>query len=277
MGAIIWLASYPKSGNTWMRAFLHNLLANPKEPVNINSLNKFCLGEDRAEYYNHFDARPLSTLSAEEVLALRPRVHQLLTEASPDSVFVKTHNYLGEVSGVPLITMACTAGAIYVVRNPLDVVISYAHHYGVEMDEAIAHLGHSGAGTPTTNLVARQYYGTWSQHVQSWTQQVSPTLHVVRFEDMAERPTETFGTIARFLGLDPPAERLERAIAFSSFDQLSGQESDQGFNERSQHSRFFRSGQAGQWREALSEEQIGRLVAQHREQMERFGYLPEGY
>jgi hypothetical protein len=276
MGAIIWLASYPKSGNTWMRAFLHNLLKNPKEPASINQLNQFCLGEDSAALYNELDPRPMSALTPAEIMALRPKVHRLLTKASPDSVFVKTHNLLGEAEGSPLVNMECTAGAIYMVRNPLDVAISYAHHFGVDMDEAIEQLNFPGAGTPTTNMGARQYYGTWSMHVSSWTQVPFPALHVVRYEDMRDSPSQTFARVAKFLGLNPPPDRLERAISFSSFDQLRTQEDESGFVERSQHARFFRSGQVGQWRRDLSEDQVKRVVSQHREQMARFGYLPEG-
>ncbi|HEX9771788.1 MAG TPA: sulfotransferase domain-containing protein [Kiloniellales bacterium] len=277
MGAIIWLASYPKSGNTWMRVFLHNLLRNPKEPAGINSINQFCLGEDEAALYNSLDPRPLSTLTAAEVMALRPRVHEHLTKASPDSVFVKTHNLLGEAEGSPLVNMACTAGAIYVVRNPLDVAISYAHHFGLGLDEAIGQLNYAGAGTPTTDLVARQYYGTWSMHVASWTEVALPARHVVRFEDMIDDPLETFAGVARFLGLEPPLDRLQRAISHSSFEQLQSQENETGFVERSQYSRFFRSGQVGQWRAELTEDQINRIVSDHRAQMERFGYVPEGF
>ena len=76
--------------------------------------------------------------------------------------------------------------------------------------------------------------------------------------------------------VNPPPDRLERAVSFSSFEQLRSQEDETGFVERSQNARFFRSGQIGQWRQDLSEEQVRRVVSQHREQMERFGYLPEG-
>ncbi len=277
MGAIIWLASYPKSGNTWMRVFLHNLLRNPNEPAGINNINQFCLGEDNASLYNSLDPRPLSTLTPAEIMALRPKVHELLTKAFPDSVFVKTHNLLGEAEGSPLVNMECTAGAIYLVRNPLDVAISYAHHFGLGLDDAIAHLNYAGAGTPTTDVVARQYYGTWSMHVASWTQVPFPARHVVRYEGLIENPLETFRGVAEFLGLDPPPGRLQRAISHSSFEQLQSQENEKGFVERSQYSRFFRSGRVGQWREELSESQIKQVVSDHRDQMERFGYVPDGY
>lgn len=277
MGAIIWLASYPKSGNTWIRAFLHNLLMNPRQPADINAFNRFCLGEDKAEYYNHFDSRPLSELTPEEVAELRPKVHHLLTRSFPDSVFAKTHNYLGEWMGVPLVTMECTAGAIYIVRNPLDVAISYAHHFGVSVDEAISQMANPGMGSPTTDTIARQVYSTWSIHVESWTQNPMPALHVVRYEDMAAQPFRTFGGLARFLGLSPPRERLRRAITRSSFKVLKRQEDEHGFVERSQYSQFFRAGRAGQWREVLTHEQVAAIVSSHREQMGRFGYVPRGF
>lgn len=277
MGAIIWLASYPKSGNTWTRAFLHNLLMNPKEPADINALNRFCLGEDKAQYYTQFESRPLTELTFKEVMALRPKVHQLLTEAFPDSVFVKTHNFLGEIEGVPLVTMEHTAGAIYIVRNPLDVVISYSHHYGVDIDTAIEQMNNPLMGTPTTEMVVRQVYGSWSMNVQSWTQVPMPSLHVMRYEDMYSQPFQTFATVARFLGLNPPRERLQKAIDNSSFKALQRQERQHGFIERSANSRFFREGRPGQWRKALSEEQIARIVEAHREQMARFDYIPQGF
>ncbi|MCZ6617779.1 MAG: sulfotransferase domain-containing protein [Gammaproteobacteria bacterium] len=277
MGAIIWLASYPKSGNTWMRAFLHNLLLNQKEPVSINDVTRFCFGEAAAVHFNRFDRRPLSQLTDQEIAQLRPKVHELLTRAYPDSVFVKTHNYLGDHEGVPLITMRHTAGAIYMVRNPLDVAISFSHHFGLELTEAIEQLAHPGIGTATTDRNAQQVYGSWSLNVKSWTQQQFPTLHVVRYEDMTGQPIKTFSGVAGFLGLSPPRERLDRAIANSSFEVLKAQEEETGFTERTEHSRFFRQGRIEQWKEVLSEDQVGKIVSDHREQMERFGYVPEGY
>jgi hypothetical protein len=277
VGAIIWLASYPKSGNTWMRVFLHNLLLNPVEPVSINTVTRFCVGEAAASHFNQFDPRPLSQLSDQEVARLRPKVQQYLTHFSSDSVFVKTHNYLAEHEGFPLISLEHTAGAIYMIRNPLDVAISFSHHFGLELDESIEQMSHSGIGTATNDKNAQQVYGTWSLNVQSWTQQSLPALHVVRYEDMARQPFRTFENVAKFLGLNPPGERLRRAIKSSSFETLKAQEDQHGFDESTEYSRFFREGRVGQWKEALSEEQVRRVVSDHREQMERFGYMPDGY
>jgi hypothetical protein len=275
MGKIIWLASYPKSGNTWLRAFLHNLLRNPNEPYNINQLTDFTLSDNQARWFQLFDSRPGSQMTHEEVAALRPKVHERMTKASSDSVFVKTHNALVEDRGVPMITMSCTAGAIYVIRNPLDVVISHSNHYALSIDGSIEALNTPGLHSVNDDVHVYERHGSWSEHVLSWTQRPNRALHVVRYEDMLDAPIKTFGGIAAFLGLKPSRERLNKAIKLSSFKVLREQEKRQGFIERSAHAeRFFRAGRAGQWRSLLTPEQVEALTSVHREQMARFGYWP---
>ncbi len=277
MGAIIWLASYPKSGNTWLRAFLHNLLRNPQEGYDINKLDDFTVGESSYGWYRLFDDRPLETYTDSEVAALRPRVHRHLTTLFPDSIFAKTHCAVMEDHGVPTVTFEVTAGAIYVIRNPLDVTISYAHHLGATIDDAIAYMANPRAQVPASRGHVHELLSSWSEHVESWTAKPSRALHVVRYEDMLTKPQTAFGGIVRFLGLKPPRPRLERAIARSSFRVLREQERRHGFKEKSEQAeRFFREGKAGQWREALTPEQIERVVSAHRQQMQRFGYYPLG-
>lgn len=278
MGAIIWLASFPKSGNTWMRALLHNLLRNPDRPTPINEIDSFALGESVAAWYYQFTDKKASELTLEELTELRPKVHKAMMGAHPDSVFVKTHSYLGESCGKPIHTMECTAGAIYVVRNPLDVCPSFANHFGITIDRAIdAMADENGLGAATDTNVA-EIITSWSLNVKSWTQVPHPRIKVVRYEDLLERPQHTFGGVTKFLGLDPPKERLKKAIKFSSFKELSSQEAKAGFKEKSEHAqRFFNVGKRDQWRSKLTEEQVKRIVDGHREQMERFKYVPRGY
>lgn len=275
MGAIIWLASYPKSGNTWLRAFLHNLLRNPDRPMGINELDKFCLGDSQAVWYQHVSGRSPAQMTKEEVAALRPRVHEAFTQAFPDSVFAKTHNILAAAFGQPMVTMDCTAGAIYVLRNPLDVTISLADHFGITLDQSVEFMANPQAGTENDDVNAFEFYGTWSQHVASWTREGNQGMIWLRYEDLLQKPNQSFGRVASYLGLKPSRQRLDKAIKFSSFKVLRSQEEREGFRERSKHAeRFFRVGKASQWRTTLSTEQVDAIVAAHGEQMERFGYLP---
>ncbi|MDR3498375.1 MAG: sulfotransferase domain-containing protein [Parvibaculum sp.] len=278
MGALIWLASYPKSGNTWMRSFLHNLLRNSVTPVPLDELGDFCLGESYAPWYRRHADRPLEELASEDIAALRPRAQRDFTQVSPDSVFVKTHNYLGDWHGHPLHNMDVTAGAIYIVRNPLDVALSMGPHFGYSIDEAIEVLQNEGAGTVMDENHIPEVHASWSTHVRSWTEHPNPQLLVMRYEDLLDKPRKSFKQVTKFLGLSPSTERLERAIRNSSFKVLKAQEQKTGFRERSNKaSAFFREGRKDQWREKLTPEQVRRIIADHREQMERFGYIPKDY
>lgn len=100
----------------------------------------------------------------------------------------------------------------------------------------------------------------------------------MRYEDLYEHPEDFFGKMSGFLGLNPDEARLARAVKNASFEVLSAQEKERGFKEKPEHARaFFRGGRPGQWREELSEDQVRQIVSDHRTQMERFGYVPEGF
>ncbi len=278
MGNIIWLASYPKSGNTWMRSFLHNLLRNSQKPVDINELDHFCIGESASGPYARHGIADPTDVNHDLLAKLRPQVQRDFTSYFPDSVFAKTHNFLGEWHGVPLHNMDVTAGAIYVLRNPLDVVLSMTHHFGEDVDGAIKRLANPGALTAAGPDHVPEFHSSWSRHVESWTARPNPQLLVVRYEDLTVKPRKYFKQVSTFLGLKPKAERLERAIRNSSFKALKRQEETTGFKEKSEFAQsFFREGKTEQWREKLTDAQIKQIVSDHREQMERFNYVPEGY
>ena len=276
MGGIIWLASYPKSGNTWVRTFLHNLLLNATRPADLNELTKFTIGDGNKSWYEHVTGKPFDSFSPEEIAALIPKVHRAYAQSRPDSVFVKTHNMFGKIHGVPLITPEFTAGAIYIVRNPLDVVISLSDHYGMPIDQGIEMMNDAEAYSAETASRLADFLGSWSIHVTSWQAMDRSRMHVMRYEDMLYKPEKSFGDLAKFLGLKPPKDRLKRAIKFSSFDTSRKLEAEKGFNERSDKAeKFFRVGKAGQWKTVLTAPQVDKIVTAHHDVMETFGYLPK--
>jgi hypothetical protein len=277
MAGIVWLASYPKSGNTWLRAFLHNFLRDPERAYDINKLTDLTAGESMTYLYRAQDPALDQHFTDERIRELRPLVHRTISRSSPDSVLVKTHNALVEEDGYPLISLDLTAGAIYIVRNPLDVVISFSHHNRTTVDNMIEFMANKTAATVSNEKNVYELYDSWSGHVASWTATPSPTLHVVRYEDMLANPQKSFAAVVKFLGIEAPRQRIERAIRLSSFTVLKEQERRQGFRERpSAMEAFFREGKAGQWKKTLTREQVAAIVAAHREQMARFGYVPEG-
>jgi len=275
MGAILWLASYPKSGNTWLRVFLANLLAHRPEPVPLAELPSFCDDEARPERYTAAAGRPSTQLSLAEICALRPRVHAAIAASVGGTVLVKTHNCAGAYDGHPLHDPAVTAGAIYVVRNPLDVVVSMTHHFGLTVDAAINWLASDDAGTANDELFTSQVLGSWTTHVASWTARGSPASVVLRYEDLLDQPEAQFGRVAKLVGLGDDPERIARAIRHAAFGTLAAMEQRDGFIEAApQSTGFFRQGSARQWQDTLSTAQVERVVATHHAQMQRLGYLP---
>ncbi len=281
MGSIVWLASFPRSGNTWTRNFLHNLLAalqGRDEEQNINDMHALTTWDVYPVWWEKHLPRGLGKASNVETAAVRLKVHADIAAAAQGLVFVKTHNALVLSYGQPTANLKVTSGAIYIVRNPLDVAISYAGHFGIPLDEAIQQISDPGLETANHERGAYEVYGAWHENVLSWTRKPSRTLYIMRYEDMLAEPEQTFGALARHLTLRPTPEQLQDAIARSSFDKLKEQEESGGFRERPKKSNaFFRVGKAGQWQEVLTKAQVRAIVRSNRVQMERFGYLPEGF
>lgn len=279
MSAILWLASYPKSGNTWLRAFLHNVLVPGESQFDINLLGGISDSDASVSNFAEIDTRAPESWTQAEIMAMRPAVQKRIAESRPGTVLCKTHNAMMMHLGKPLISMAATAGSIYVVRNPLDVVISNANHLGGSIDQTIEVLNTPDFVTQPVpgSPVVSDVMGSWSQHVASWTARPNPGQHVMGYEDMLADPDATFGDLVRFMGLNLNAPAFARALENCRFDALQRQESEKGFGEATPHSKFFRKGTAGQWREALTPDQIAAVVDAHREQMARFDYVPDGF
>ena len=277
MPGILWLASYPKSGNTWLRAVLANLIADPKSPLPINSLPDLFLGDSFLIHIEQLTGRKAEDIAPEEIPDLRRRVHEWFAKSRADNAMVKTHNAVLQIDGKPLITPSATAGALYVLRNPLDVAVSFAHHYQVSYDRAVESLCDEGYVLPPSGGQLTQYLSSWSGHVRSWTRAPGLPIHVMRYEDMAARPYQTFKALADFLGFPPDKARLKKAIKFSGFSELSRQEQKTKFVESRPDGStpFFRKGQVGGWQEALSAEQAERMIASQGEVMREHGYLDE--
>lgn len=274
MGQIIWLASYPKSGNTWLRAFLANYRAGGSEAVDINRLPELSFADNRVRYFDQVAGRPTAGLSFAETHRLRPAVHRLFAQARDGQVLVKTHCVLSRIDDIPTITPELTAAALYVVRTPLDVAVSFAHHFGLPMASAVQAISFPQLKSQPTGDTVAQPFSDWSSHVVSWLDAPGLKLHWLRYEDMHRSPARVFKGVITFLGWPFEAERLRNAIRQSDFRTLAAQEAKAGFIEASRKAeRFFRRGRIGSWRSELTADQAAFLIDRHRAVMTRLGYL----
>lgn len=276
MGGIYWLASYPKSGNTWFRLVLANYLRDSNEPISINQLNTGTIASSRL-WIDDVSGFDTSDMTADEIKNIRPDIYRWSAREG-DVGYHKIHDaYSHTRNGKPIIDNEASRGIIYIVRNPLDVAPSLANHINCSIDQAIERMADeaysfSGSQGRLSSQV-QQHLGSWSHHVMSWINQSETPLHIVRYEDMLDQPESAFGRAFRFLGLSPKASVLQKAICHSSFTELQAQEDSFEFRERPARSkRFFRSGRSRTWETELTEKQIGSLTASHGEVMELLGY-----
>jgi hypothetical protein len=277
MSGIFWLASYPKSGNTWFRVFLANLSRESDAPVDINQLKGAPIATAPWMFADAVGIEP-SDLTFDEIDALRPDFYDHLASEAEEDLFIKVHDAFTTVNGRPMFGGPCILGAVYIVRNPLDVAVSLAAQIGRSLDTSIARLNsptHTiyGESTELANQL-RQRLLTWSEHVLSWVDSTSIRMHIMRYEDMTCRPEETFGAAVAFLGLTRDPEKIRIALNRSDLREMQRMEREHGFRERSPYATtFFGRGLIGGYRDVLTAQQIACIIEAHGPVMRRFGYL----
>ncbi len=279
-GRIVWLASFLKSGNTWVRLLLANLCSDEALPVPINEISL-----QQGDIVNRlsFDEQVLldsSLLLPREIDELMPGIVGGIAAQAGSDIYIKIHDaYRHLDDGKPIVGSGYRGAALYMIRDPRDVAVSSSFHCGIGIDRAIDSMNSRhcmlGGWRRRFSRQIPQEQRDWSSHVESWVDQNDLPVHVVRYEDLHEDPVANFRKIVRFLGLNFSDEKIRHAIRCSEFSNLQRQEQESGFCERTPESSapFFRSGRVGGWQEILSEAQQEAIVQKHRRVMERFGYL----
>jgi len=275
---IIWLASYPKSGNTWIRILLTHYLKKENESFDLNNL----LTDGIASNRNIFeDATGLnsSDLTNDETENLRPDVYRYMAENAEEPLYIKIHDAnIKNSGGEYIIPDDVTSRVIYLIRNPLDVAVSMAYHSATEIDRAVEFICNENATFCSSNklltIQLQQKLLSWNNHVKSWINDKRFSILIVRYEDLLADTYKVFERIINFLGYTVDKMQLRDAVNSSKFDKISKKENETGFNEKSLYARsFFRKGINGDWVNHLAGYHVERIKTVNKEMMQRFGYL----
>lgn len=274
---IIWLASYPKSGNTWFRSFLTALLTQKEVDLNKMETNGIFSGKGVIENALDLSADFLRTEQIEQYQRL---AFSYLSDTAKKSLFMKIHDAFtfSEKDKLPLIPENATKMAVYFVRNPLDVTLSLANHVGKDLETTIEKfiVNPQGAFTRKKNSPNIQFHqplSTWSNHVESWQKHPNFPVHFMRYEDMKSQPFETFKAAVKAIGLGYSDTDIQQAIEAVEFEKLQKKEKEKGFKEKQNlNSTFFFKGQVGRWKTELTAEQIEKIRKVNEPMMRAFGY-----
>lgn len=276
MTGFYWLASYPKSGNTWLRLALLSIYQGGQPVDFVDETGWFPQAAAREAFDRALEIES-SDLTEDEIEVLRPHAYELLAREASEPLIRKVHDaFLMTKAGEPMFPPSLTLGAIYIVRDPRDVAVSFSHHLGRSIDQAIETMGATNAALARKRGILdgqlRQRMLTWSGHVESWLD-AGVRLLLIRYEEMLADPVGNLGKAAAFLGWRTEPDVIAKAAELTSFDRLRAEEQKHGFRERrSRTTNFFRRGVAGGWRDSLTPEQVHRIEQDHGRVMTRLGY-----
>ena len=266
------IASYPKSGNTWVRCLLASLLSGG-QPPDLNQLTALCPIASSRKWLEGLVGIPTGELNAAEILEARNEAYLLAARTAPGTLYLKTH----DAWSPHLFPPSATCGIVHVVRDPRDVAPSFAHHGGISIDRTIRQMASAGLIVSQSlrkwRPQADQAIGSWSEHVQSWLNQTASPSLLLRYEDLRADPLAQTARLAAFLGIEHDSALLGRAVAACDFRLLQAMEQRSGFAEKPPRSgQFFRQGEANAWHRALTPEQAGRVAGEHGAVMQSLGY-----
>jgi aryl sulfotransferase len=280
---LVLLASYPKSGNTWMRILLSNLLETGSEPENINALRLPLRGAASRAFFESETLVDSHLLRPAELAVLQPVACDTWAASLQSCAFLKTHDAWEEYPNLPARHGVLARAVVYLVRDPRDVALSLAAYRSCDVDTAINFLNNGTASLAANALQLEQRLLSWSDHARGWLSQTTVPVLLLRYEDMVEHTAGAVMRVVEFLGgsfeSEDPATAVARVVRHSSFDELRRQEQMGGFCERpgfleGRVEPFFRNGKAGSWRQTLTPQQAGLIAAVHAEQMKHLGYEP---
>lgn len=267
-----WVASYPKSGNTWCRLLISAVYAQTVCRVEY--------GMDLGPYFfGAVSPVPIEHLTMGQQMQLRPAaLYHMAMRTRLGPTVVKTHMCNGLFFQIPMFSEQWVRKVVVTVRDPRDVLTSFAEHTDQGLETMAEQMGAEEA-TQTDPERGMTYLSSWSRHVASWLDDDRFDVLVVPFEGLKE---DTFGWARKMVDhlgyAEVTDEQVKKAVAATDFDVLSKAEArakrlGAGFPERAREDQtFFRKGEAGGWREEVPPRLVAKIEDDHGEMMERLGY-----
>tara|TARA_Y200000002_G_C22522125_1_gene596000 strand:+ start:27 stop:866 length:840 start_codon:yes stop_codon:yes gene_type:complete len=278
---IIWLASYPKSGNTWIRFFINSLLYAKEGKgnlINIANIRAFPKPQQFINLVKNLDnIKEVSKnwVTAQGILNLDKKIK-----------FIKTHNVFCKLNGHPFTDLNNTLGVIYIVRDPRNVVTSIKYHYQLDTLENAKNFIFfentiSGDKNKNENPMP-SIIGSWKTHYNSW-KKFPKNLLILNYDKILSNPKKEFLKIKRFLErilkFKIDENKFNDAVENCKFEKLQQIEQSEGFIESvidkktGQKKKFFNMGPKNDWKNHLDKNIKDEIENNFREEMKELNYL----
>ena len=275
---IIWVASYPKSGNTWLRSFLTSYYLTLDGSFNFELLKNIPTFE--SNIFSPFVSKQEAAKNPKIMSKYWIEVQKNSELTNGDFIFLKTHNFCGEIDNYPFTSSKYTIGFIYVVRDPREVVISYSNHFKISLEESVNIIT-----SPSPTIILNEginypvFTYNWGVNYSSWKQFDNVPRLIIRYEDMISDPYLMFKNILIFLNnLGLPSlneDKLSNSLKNTSFSYLQNLEKNEGFEEQNllKNTKFFNKGSVDSWKTKLSKEQVNKIENKFSAEMRELKYI----
>ena len=283
---IIWLASYPKSGNTWVRSFLNSLLFNKDNSANLNELSKIDQYPKRSHFKNL-----VSEIDNLEELSLNWIKSQKIINKDNQIKLLKTHHALCNYKNSFFTNGEVSLGAVHIVRDPRNVISSVLYHFSKKnyeeakkflFDENKALGKKFDVNDPNANRNIFTVISSWKNHYNSW-KQFKKNYLLIRYEDLLANPYREFIKLSEYLSkllsIKFENEKIDTAVKSNSFENLQRLERENGFSESiidkktGLKKRFFNLGPENDWTKLLNNELRENIEKEFEIEMRELKYI----
>ena len=281
MKKIIWISSYPKSGNTWMRFLISNYFFNSSNEFNFQIADNNILMFPQLSLMKKIVDKKTIIENPLNVSKYWLDLQKEVNIHGGNVVFFKNHNALISIEKNDFTNMELTLGAVYIVRDPRDVVISYAHYRNDSYDKIISDICDDKLFYNINSIDNYPYIeilGSWSYHYKSWKYGMPDMPRIIlKYEDLLKdcvgQFNNTIDFLSKILNHKKDNNRVQFSVENSEFSLLQKSEKKFGMKTHKGKDKFFRSGKAKQWKDILSLAQIKKIEASCEQGMKELNYL----
>ena len=290
---IFWIGSYPKSGNTLLRAIITSLFFSDEGVFKFDLLKKIVSFEEVSRLTKCYNTRPdkinlknwkeKNVLIFENLKEIQKKINLGFNE---DFAFFKTHFNGKNFDERTFFIEEYLRGVIYIYRDPRDICLSWARHTNLSKNKSVEFMLNSSA---SINWIGRRkfkeyktdipvYLSTWENHVRSWMDiKFNCPYLFISYEDLVYEKKETIKKLIYFfeknykIAISKKDMKIKNILNSTSFDNLQEMENNQGFNE-SVNNKFFAVGQKNQWENELNKNQINTIEHKFGSLMKKLKY-----
>ena len=278
---IVWLASYPKSGNTLLRSILSTYFYSKDGVLKFEDLYK--ITQFPQSY--HFLPLGIDIDNEEQVFKNFINAQNLINEDKGKLKFFKTHSSLCKMYDCNFTDLKNTLGAIYIVRDPRNVVTSLAHHFSLNIDEATEIILDNNRFMEKSLKTSKVFLGSWRSNYNSWKElEKSKKYLLIKYEDLIHKKKTVTLKIFKFLfslgvKLEIDMTKLNKVIKTTDFENMKNKELEETFYEAliddktGKRKNFFNLGPKNDWRKHLDKRNKDIIEKNFSSEMRELGYL----